>query len=347
MGELAITGGTSLDAVSVMEQAITSIQTKEDACAYIDKLTKLESVLNAAKIFEENARRFTLLENAAYLRIVELGYIDAITNYNMKKTLKWYSELSEACRNETLEYCNTEGISLKSYYRIVVTKEQKAKKGLETLRYELGLSVQEFKKTGHTSLEQFHVADCYKYVPSDVKKGLIDVARDRIRKLGGHGLGDGLGTYVTAEKAHDYFQEIINNKQASIKKDVGRAERFAIEIGNDYRKEYQYSGSVTCDLKHRNGSYEIDYESAYKIPLILLDFCEAKFDMPDESVPIFLACLINHFGWDCNGIHDAIVSQYKSKGYGLSLRALKALGYTGFESPDELQLLKKKEVTHD
>ena len=333
---------TSIDVVDVMTDAIATIETPDDARIFTEKLIDLEKILKAAKTFELNAKRYTALENAAYIRIVELGYEGSVPN-SVKPALRWYANLPNDERNLVIEDCNGLGVSIRSYYRLVVVKERKQKEAIGSIRYETGIAINEFRKKGYVELGEYFRSDLWRNVPDDVRLGLYDTARRRVRQLGGHGLGDGKGTYVTAENGVDYFKKIIANKQDGIRTDVKRANEFFMQVSADvgWGKDspIRQGDKIEVPIEHCCGDYSPTIDSAWKMPAVILGIGMPVYKMPDSSIPIFLARLCRRFGWTVNEIHDAIVSRWLDEHQGRT--ALQELGYkldNSYMPPKNLKL---------
>lgn len=275
MNELAVLDG--------VETAILAIKDEESVKEFIMKMDALELLLKSIDTFNENARKFAKMEALAFLRIVELGLAGEIPAKGDKRnTALWLADLTPEERNEVVRICGDEGVTIHYYWKKVVHENEMVEYAIQHYRSQAGWAVREFKEKGVVKLNKYlepgrlgMKQSLLNRVPPDLQEGIKDQVRHRIRELGGHGLGDGEGTYMTASEAYYNLDEILENKVKSILKDVHRMRKIVREADDFEEPDRDFFDPERFSIEREsNFTDDMSDESCVGVMLCLLGICK-------------------------------------------------------------------------
>lgn len=274
--ELAVLGFT--------ESTIAQIVDGESAREAVKKLKTLESMLKAAEKFREQARKYAMLEVAVYKKIFDEGLLAEIPrNSNQRRVISWLVDIPEKDRENILDYCGENGITVEEFWNVRVKERAYQRRAISTARASAKKAVDEFRKYGHVNLEPYFSYISAKHVPSEVATGLKEEVRHTIRRLGGHGVGDGDGMYVTPGESDQVAYDVLMNKAKSILKDVNRMREF-----NRTADALPYA-----PLKlYSNFNHTLDDESIIGIMFILFGVAKPDIHFQALSTKIDVYCWI-------------------------------------------------------
>jgi len=219
------------DELALTESALSAVvaMDREGLIEYLGKLDVLKHALEVADEFNAKSVEFAKLEALALIRVCELGGQSSLHGHR-RKAAEWLFAMRDDARAEALGMCS-DGLTIEQVWKREVKDKERSDNSLALVKmYEKDV-VAEFRGTGMVRLDRYdrHVEELQ--LASDVRKALKDNLRNKIRSLGGHGLGDGSGTYVTAEKAAVDFDEIVYNKVASMTRDLKRLQEICKSEG--------------------------------------------------------------------------------------------------------------------
>ena len=255
------------------ETTLSQIQTEEDAKVFIKNLDTLKAALEAADMFNAQARKYAKLEAMTYMHIIENGWQNAIPhNRQQYKACLWLATLSPEQREQVVDMCGEEGWTVVTYWKNTVLQEERKETALEILDNEIDHIVESFKRDGEIVLQKKwdSLAPQFGYVPNDFVEAYKDRIRGKIRQAGGHGLHDGDGTYVTVRRAHEKINEVRRNKLDSIGHDIGRLKLALIEAaeeGEDAEDKHHYYAHIKREC---NFDPALDEDSIVSVMLCLL-----------------------------------------------------------------------------
>lgn len=281
------TGGndTALAALDVVEQAIGIIQDADSAREAVANLKTLEDMLKAAKRFNEMAARYARLEAEIYVRIVEMGLLDEVPAKNYgRQPLRWLSGLTAEERASVVEKCGSDGITIRAYWMRAVHEPEMAQGEIEEMKYEAAMAIAEFKESGRVNLDDLFARyeKPNSRIPADMRIGYKNKIRDRIRDLGGHGVGDGTGLYLSRENAVKEAKDIVLNKASSILDDIERMRQF-VDEGEPF----------DLPLKTKsNFSSELDDQSNVNMLLVMSGIANPYFETQQSWTKAKICCSI-------------------------------------------------------
>ena len=309
------------------QQAVSRINTSEDVKDFIKGLDTLKALLDAADKFGEMARKYAMLEAAAYVRIVALGLEKSIPTSGSRRSIAlWLSSLDESERMEVIEICGSDGITIKAYWKEKVYEPEMVEEAIHSYQIMGEMAIDSFKDNGvvniNTFLDSYLTKKEVQRIPEDFRKGYKDQLRDRIRRLGGHGIGDGDGTYVTVEKANGYAESLVENKLRSLRQDIVRL--------STTLRELKELGGFELELpieRSANNCYDLSIEGAINLGLSLTYFGEPYFRYEDTTVAKMLAKACSDLGWPILKIKSTIEDEYGSTCGNCSTTGMYLLGY--------------------
>ena len=255
---------------------IANIRTPDDVAEFVSKLQTTEKLLKAVNQFNSQARKFADLEARALLQIVELGLEEELPSGYWEVSL-WLKDATPEEREAAIAACGEKGVTIRYWWKKNVHEGELAANQLELMKEMGDDAIDEFKEHGIVNLEKKlgnFEGTRFNRIPYDVKKGYLDAVRDRIRKAGGHGLGDGEGVYMTAAEARPYLAKVIHNKCKSIVLDVGRLMEICEETDG---------GDAWVEIKrYTNFTTELSPESAVGFMFCILGLAKPSWCVTDD-----------------------------------------------------------------
>ena len=323
----------ALGDIEDINYAVSQIQTQKDVAEYIKKLKKLEQLLKAANEFRSMATKYIRLEASVYSRIVDLGMVDSVptTNYG-RRIVEWFSSITEEQRNIVIDECADRGMTINSYWKNVIHERDMVEREIQYMESEGQYAIEAFIEKGEVKLSSY--LDSFERansrVPRDIYKGYKDNIRNKIRELGGHGLGDGEGTYMTREKAAEASNEIVRNKVKSIASDIDRLKEFL-------------DGGQPLDLpiktKHTS-SFDLNSESSINLMLALCGVGNTYFETQQNSTRAKIcARLLNRLGTNPYELFGTLIN-FSIQRHGQQLGGLIDLTHYGWPE-EEAQKIQK------
>ena len=315
MNDLAV-----LDSV---ETAVRVIQNEESVKEFLMKMDALEILLKSIDTFNENARKFAKMEALAFLRIVELGLTSEIPAKGDKRnTALWLADLTPEERNEVVRICGDEGVTIHYYWKKVVHENEMVEYAIQHYRSQAGWAVREFKEKGVVKLNQYLEPGRFgmkqsllNRVPPDLQEGIKDQIRHRIRELGGHGLGDGEGTYMTASNAYYNLDDIIENKVKSILKDVHRMRKIVREADDFKVQDRSFFDPERFSIKRdSNFTDDLSDESCVGVMLCLLGVCKPDWRTSSYAGKFnMVMCMLEKLGIDEEWLYGMMDKSIKQR----------------------------------
>ena len=233
------------------DQMLEKLKEPGDVREFLSELQTLEKLLKLADVFNERARKYAELEAATYKRIVELGFEESVpTRQYQDEIVSWFGTLPDEEQDRIVRECGDEGITIKAVWKREVYQPRKEASELEDVMGYCDRAFEKFKREGMVELDwYFKQADKIgRHLRSDVIKGCKDKTREKIRDAGGHGLGDGAGTYLSTKYAWSNTRDIIDNKIESVMRDLQRLMHFMDECGIDIQLDLKTETNFTDDL---------------------------------------------------------------------------------------------------
>lgn len=274
------------------EKMLAGIESIDVGVEMLDKLDIIEQMLKKADVWHEKAQQFIALEARALIKVAEVFLLtypdwdpddeDCIPQFGNLKTntvkyrvLSWLIEITPEERSQAYNMAVDSCQSLMQVWRDYVDKPYREQQALEDLDHYRETVLGKFKGWGEVSLADYDyiLATASRHLSPSVVKGFKDEVRDDIRKMGGHGLGDGNGTYMNAETYKDSVAEIVENKIDSIRLDMHRLK----EVMDDGGGQPEFS----IRRKH-NFTDDLTVESCIGIGMMLCDIGEVDWGQCSE-----------------------------------------------------------------
>lgn len=189
----------------------------ESAIQNLQRITIAKTALKTADEFRKQSVKYAMLEAAALVRVIELGGAKSIKPYRRRKAAEWLAELTQEERNEMVQRC-TDGITLEHVYQLEIDNPRKEAQAIVTAKNYEAAVVDTFDTMGVVTLGKFDERLDALPIDQQVAQGVKDRVRDKIRRRGGVGIGDGNGTYVNASNA-EKIGEAIEVRIASLQAD--------------------------------------------------------------------------------------------------------------------------------
>ena len=198
----------------------------EQLVGYLKKLDVLKHALEVADAFREQSVEFAKREALALIRICELGGQSQLSGHR-RKAAEWLFAMRDEARLDAISMCS-DGLTIEQVWKREVKDKENSDSAINLIKMYERETINEFKSNGQVKLINYdkHVEDLP--VDAGTRKALKDGLRNKIRNLGGHGLGDGEGTYLTPEKAERDFDEIVFNKVDSMTRDLKRLKAICV-----------------------------------------------------------------------------------------------------------------------
>jgi len=229
-------------------KAVNECTCIEEAVALIKKVDALKVALDAVDRFYEQAVMYARLECEALLKVVELGGIGKLRGHH-RKTAEWLAELSEDEREVYIEMCKT-GCTIDHIYAKEVGDPKKVQSTLDGLRQIREKVIDSMKENGIVDTRPFVAeVNAVRYViGEDVATDIVDGMRNRLRKVGGLGVGEGTHLYVMPNSPHtEEVEQAILTRYKSICndmdsiKDIARASKIKMSYKKFCSNPYQYN----------------------------------------------------------------------------------------------------------
>ncbi len=279
-----------LDEIEEINYMVSKINTQDDVEIYLKRLKDLEKLLKAADEFRRMAEKYIRLEASVYSRIITLGMVDDVPAKQYgRKVVEWFSGLNKEQRDSIIDECAKSGMTINAYWKNVVHERDMVEREIKYMEQEAQDAIEEFTENGTVELgEFFRSADKpNSRIPRDVVAGYKDQTRKKIRELGGHGLGDDKGTYMTKEKAAEASNDIVRNKVKSIAADVQRLKSF-LDCGSPL--------DLPIKTKHTS-SFDLSEESSINLMLALCGVGTVDFETQQYHTRVKIcARLLNRLG---------------------------------------------------
>lgn len=199
---------------------IQSAPTLEAAIDNLKKLTVARSALKTADMFRKQSVKYAMMESAALIRVIELGGEKNITPYRRRKAAQWLYSLNDEERNEMIQRCR-DGVTIEHVYQQEVDNPKKEARAIVTAKAYEDAVIDTFASTGIVTLNSFDEKLNSLPIDKDIVQGTKDRVRDKLRRMGGVGIGDGAGTYVSEDNPTK-LSEAIETRIASMQADFIR-----------------------------------------------------------------------------------------------------------------------------
>lgn len=198
---------------------IGTLESEQDVLTALAQLSAVKGALEAADRFREESVKFAKYEAYALVRAVEIsGDTSLVKGKWRKKAAEWLHGLSDDERDSYIAMCEN-GKTIDNVYRDKVFKPEQ--------RSALGAAVEECKQAARTQLYKdgmVVVPDVVcKYstqFPRAMVKEITDGVRDAVRRAGGVGIGDQIGTYINPDKKSQYIADAIETRVEAVARDV-------------------------------------------------------------------------------------------------------------------------------
>lgn len=172
--------------------AVLDVKTKEQAKEFLERMIEARNIVNTLKKFEEYRRRFSILENKAYLQLYERGFHDELREVN--------GSLVAACRwvmsrrgKKKEDLINGEYGPIISAYRRYV-KDKKGQEAIKSAEEWGNRIVEKFNNDGVVTISTEDMRMMVRHSDSlsgDMAHDIVDGVKDRLLKAGGYGVGNG------------------------------------------------------------------------------------------------------------------------------------------------------------
>ena len=196
---------------------ISGAPTLDAAIENLKMVNVAKEALRQADRFREQSVKYAMLECAALVRVVELGGVKSINPYRRRKAAEWLASLDNDERMEVIERCK-DGLTVEHVYQIEIDNPRKEARAIVSAKNYADAVIDVFETMGCVSLSEFDEKLDSLPIAEDVAQGAKDRVRDKIRRLGGVGIGDGNGTYVDSRNANR-IGEAIEVRIASMQAD--------------------------------------------------------------------------------------------------------------------------------
>lgn len=186
MAELMTTSAASL------LSKISETSSLEEMKQTIKKIDALKIALESVDAFRAQSILYARLEAEALLRVVDLGGIKQLKG-DHRKTAEWLSSLSESERNKYIGMCE-DGLTIDQVYKREIYWPMKYDQHIrEAMEARSGL-VSDLKENGYVDMSSF--VWLTGNLDSELRKDIIDGARDKLRDAGGVCVEAGSHIYV-------------------------------------------------------------------------------------------------------------------------------------------------------
>lgn len=212
-------GSMDLRSTSPIGIDIGTLESEQDVLTALAQLSAVKGALEAADRFREESVKFAKYEAYALVRAVEIsGDASLVKGKWRKMAAEWLHGLSDDERDSYIAMCEN-GKTIDNVYRDKVFKPEQ--------RSALGAAVEECKQAARTKLYKdgmVVVPDVVcKYstqFPRAMVKEITDGVRDAVRRAGGVGIGDQIGTYINPDKKSQYIADAIETRVEAVARDV-------------------------------------------------------------------------------------------------------------------------------
>lgn len=182
---------------SIIED-VYNAESAKDAAAWMDNLKKL---LEVAEEYNRYACEYCAKEACLYVRIAQIDGADVLLPQKRKNLVAWIRSKNDEEVREILEECAT-GILIDKIRRRENAKMADIKKKenvINEFKRISGAIIDEYRKTGRTSCSPSVFLNKWQIngkPDRETSKAYTEMTRDRILRMGGVGIADGIGTYV-------------------------------------------------------------------------------------------------------------------------------------------------------
>ena len=180
--------------------AVLGIETKEQAKEFLERMIEAKNIVNTLKKFEEYRKRFSILENKAYLQLYERGFHDELREVNgsLVAACRWVMSRRGKKKDDLIngEY----GPILSAYRRYV--KDKKQQEAIQSAEEWSDRIVEKFNNDGVITISTDGMRSEVRHsdsLSSDMAHDIVDGVKDRLLKAGGYGVGNGKYCRITDE----------------------------------------------------------------------------------------------------------------------------------------------------
>lgn len=244
-GKAALQGYATPTEWKSIAKRVAEMQTPEEAAAAAEDVTLLESLLKHAHQYGEKASEYCVLEARMYVRIASLyrGWSESERNEFLrtsdsktKRLVFWVKDKSDGDLAFVLGQV-AEGRRIEAVRRdeLAVTRKMAKQDKYAVTAARL---VDSFRNSGEATINIESFCDAFAgrgEVDAKTACVWIDQARKEVRKLGGVGLGEGDGRYVSMEADSEIQRRdvalAILNRLRSIERDMNRMGEICAAIG--------------------------------------------------------------------------------------------------------------------
>lgn len=229
-------------------------KTIEEALDVIKKVDALKTALEAVDEFHNKSVMYAQLEAEAILKVVELGGMKKLTGYK-KKIAEWFVKLSSEEQCKIINECS-DGVTLDYLYKTKVREPEKRDEMLKVAKWLEKRIFDDFSKSGQTDLSTYdHWDNGLKYLDRQTFADIKDGTRNRIRKLGGVGIGDGIYIRPNCGRTEE-IKKAIAIRIMSITRDVMRLQSLCATASIQLKRDdyFEYLDDVPEDE-----GYDLNY----------------------------------------------------------------------------------------
>lgn len=198
MDGVQIVKAPSITSIDAIINEVCDAESARDATTWMDKLKKL---LEIADEYKRYACEYCFKEACLYVRIAKMEGADALLTGSKKALIAWINGKSDEELTAILDECS-KGCRI-STIRVREQRERvnaaKKKSAVSEFKRISGEIVERYRQTGRTTCAPsvfFNEWQAYEAPDKETSKAYTEMTRDRILKLGGVGIADGLGTYI-------------------------------------------------------------------------------------------------------------------------------------------------------
>lgn len=198
MADSQIIKAPSIASIDTIIEEVCDAESAKDAVSWMDKLKKL---LEIADEYKRYACEYCTKEACLYVRIAKMDDADSLLTKGKKALVTWIRSKSEdelaAILNECASGCRITSV----YRREQQTKVSAAKSrsAISEFKRISGEIVERYKQTGKTVCSPsvfFNEWQAYETPDKETSKAYTEKTRDRLLRMGGVGIADGIGTYI-------------------------------------------------------------------------------------------------------------------------------------------------------
>lgn len=245
---------------------IQNTKTIEDMKMVLAKLDGLKEALKKADFFHEQSVKFAQLEALALIRIVELGGLSKIRefdgNSSRRKVAEWLHDLNDEERNRYISMCQ-DGLTIQQVWKREVYASSRMEKARNVCEYKIDQFISQLDEYGWVDISGIRnhlVESCLLDMKSaeDLSQGI----RRRLIKHGASGVGRNTNVYIMPGICDEDEPKrwAILNSMVSIVRDLNslakKSKEANVKINDSDLKKYLVEENDSLD-------YDLVMEYAY------------------------------------------------------------------------------------